>query len=155
MPQPDQKVMRLWVEALRSGEYKQARRTLYRHTPAIGIDQEDDLKEDYATVGFCCLGVLCDLAVKNGVEVSVKQAASDTYYDGGGSFPPPKVVEWAGLSESNPLVNVVREKPGTEDTYMTENRLSDLNDEEKASFEEIAGYIESKFIAKPVAGQPA
>jgi hypothetical protein len=145
--------MRLWVDALRSGDYPQAHRTLYRHTsPAGGYDAED---EDLSSVGYCCLGVLCDLAVKNGVDVKVRSAVTDTYYDNMGAFPPGKVVEWAGLADENPLVTVIRERPGEDTTYETESRLSDLNDEEKASFAEIADLIESQFIAKPVAGQPA
>lgn len=41
-------VYELWIEALRSGKYKQARNTIKRGD------------------SFCCLGVLCDLSRKDG-----------------------------------------------------------------------------------------
>lgn len=41
-------VKEAWVKALRSGEYPQSTRSLQNNN------------------GFCCLGVLCDLAMKNG-----------------------------------------------------------------------------------------
>ena len=42
-----------WIAALRSGKY--AQRTEFLHTKIDGVDK------------FCCLGVLCDLAVKHGI----------------------------------------------------------------------------------------
>ena len=45
-----------WVAALRSGEYKQG-------TGVLRSEANE----------FCCLGVLCDLAVKAGVAVEVQQ----------------------------------------------------------------------------------
>jgi len=58
-------VKKLWIEALRSGKYEQGRGALNK-----------DGK-------FCCLGVLCDLAVKAGVEVEVnKDAVKKVFYNG-------------------------------------------------------------------------
>ena len=77
-----------WTAALRSGEYQQGRAALH----ADGM--------------FCCLGVLCDLAVKAGV-VSAAAAREDGYpwaYDGVPDYLPKSVQEWAGLKEGNPLV---------------------------------------------------
>lgn len=60
------KARRLWVKALRSGEYKQGYG--YLHYKRGGKDK------------FCCLGVLCDLAVKNGViEPPVKSEYSKAF----------------------------------------------------------------------------
>lgn len=90
-----------WVTALESGEYKQATRVLHNEVAD----------------SFCCLGVLCDLAVKAGVEIEVKtldHATIDMKYDGtlGYNVPvrgaatmygdastvlPPQVQHWAGL----------------------------------------------------------
>jgi hypothetical protein len=50
----DPEFKKLWVAALRSGEYQQTRQTLYR--------TEGD--QDYPA-GMCCLGVACDLAIKH------------------------------------------------------------------------------------------
>lgn len=48
---------RLWVEALRSGEYQQARGFL--SVPGVGM---------------CCLGVSCDVAIKNGLPIERREA---------------------------------------------------------------------------------
>ena len=100
-----------WVDALRSGEYQQT--------------QERLRKED----GFCCLGVLCDLYIKeNNVEWEINE--DDMYrYEKHSAVLPPSVVEWAGVEDSNPYVN------GGIGT------LSGLNDK-GFTFNEIAGLIE-------------
>jgi hypothetical protein len=49
------KIKRDWLEALRSGEYKQGQMALVNATTNPEVDQ------------FCCLGVLCDLAVRQEV----------------------------------------------------------------------------------------
>jgi len=51
----DPRVKQLWLEALRSGDYVQGRGQL-AHIDASG-----------RRVSHCCLGVLCELAVKDGV----------------------------------------------------------------------------------------
>lgn len=55
-----------WVEALRSGQYKQGQEQLHKASP------EGDR--------FCCLGVLCDLAKKAGV-TNVVKIDQNTAYD--------------------------------------------------------------------------
>lgn len=85
-----------WVAALRSGEYKQGQGGLQSIT-ADGV----------AT--HCCLGVLCDIAVKAGVKVDVETrrhnkgfdddpdlAAAYVAYDGLTGLPPDSVLDWAG-----------------------------------------------------------
>lgn len=62
---------RLWVEALRSGRYAQAKLML-----------RDD------GYGFCCLGVACEVAITAGV--------IDEYI-GLDGMPPPDVRNWLGL----------------------------------------------------------
>ena len=116
-----------WLEALRSGNYKQGQNYLHR-----GNDE------------FCCLGVLCDLAVQEGVV----GRTFDPDVDGGGAWVyqdaevryspsdallPAPVVEWAGLDHINPEVP-------TPDSDGTE-ALSALNDTGK-SFGHIAQLIE-------------
>lgn len=60
-----------WIEALRSGKYKQGR----------GALRNGDT--------FCCLGVLCDISGVAKWDV--------TRYDGELYMPPKSVREWAGL----------------------------------------------------------
>ena len=101
-----------WTAALRSGDYQ--RGSGYLHT-------WDDR--------FCCLGVLCDLAVKAGV-VKRSQAAAVTMhrYDDAGHYLPPAVQDWAGLRTENPAV------PGV-------GLLSNMNDD-GCSFAQIADAID-------------
>lgn len=110
-----------WVAALRSGEFEQGRGVL--HTRAAS-GREDR---------YCCLGVLCDIAIREGLAVAKGTANfSDVSYDGDSAFLPWKVVEWAGLEGGNPAV---RRDDGLVDT------LSFYNDQGK-SFDEIADMIE-------------
>jgi hypothetical protein len=76
-----------WIAALRSGEYKQGTAHLNNKGK------------------FCCLGVLCDLAVKEGeVEVEVDTYDLRVYYDGCITLLPRSVVVWAGLPNNDPVV---------------------------------------------------
>ena len=120
----------LWVESLRSGEYRQA-------------DGNLRAKHPDGTVRYCCLGVLCDLGDKSSQKWTDKlQPWSDprgiiTYryageictkperdygWDNGG-FPPVEVLEGAGLDQDAGI------------------HLANMNDE-GASFAEIADFIE-------------
>jgi hypothetical protein len=105
------KIKQKWLNALRSGEYQQT--------------QERLRKED----GFCCLGVLCDLYIKeNNVEWQHNEV--DGYFYGKHSYSLPlSVVEWSGVEDSNPFVNGQT------------SSLASLNDK-GSTFIEIADLIE-------------
>ena len=127
----NKEVKRAWVEALRSGKYKQATGRLRR------VD------------GYCCLGVLCNLYKESHQDCNW----SDDLYEGSHQdcnwseesdcfcfviheentdpamdFLPEKVVEWAGLDSSDPQ-------------YDGDETLVGLNDR-GATFDEIADVIE-------------
>lgn len=68
------KSVRLWLKALRSGEFKQ------------GFGKLGNSK-----VGYCCLGVACVVARENGVI---------SRFNGQGGFLPEKVKDWLGLRNS-------------------------------------------------------
>lgn len=110
-------IKKLWVDALKSGEYEQGRGAL-----CVGES-------------FCCLGVLCDLAVKQGARVRVAKERDKTTYDSRSACLPPSVSDWAGLD------NAWGE-------YKTNTRgdgnLANLNDVGK-TFNQIAYYIERYF----------
>lgn len=77
-----------WLEALRSGRYKQGR---------------DKLKNGDK---FCCLGVLCDLhRLENNKTRKLKLGwgEGETYLDEDAILPD-AVMEWAGLETKNPIV---------------------------------------------------
>jgi len=101
----DATVKRRWVEALRSGEYPQAKGWL-RSNGLSGL-------------GFCCLGVLCDLRSPTGWE------EENGSFMGEHDFPPPVVATWAGLN------------------FEQQKVVAEMNDNGK-SFAEIADYIEKK-----------
>jgi hypothetical protein len=79
-------IAKKWVAALRSGEYKQG---------------QGNLRNSDNT--FCCLGVLCDLAQKEGIlpEPEIREYAEYYKYEGAAYYTPPKVQEWAGLATVN------------------------------------------------------
>ena len=116
---PEQ-VQKKWIKALRSRNYKQTNGVLHFEE------------------GFCCLGVLCDLAVK----AKVIPAPTEDDYGGvtygkkGDSYDtllPKAVKRWAGLKSSNGC-------------YVKDDivfSLDELNDD-GMSFAMIANIIESK-----------
>lgn len=102
------KIKKLWVKALRSGKYKQGKTKLH-------YGNQNGSK-------YCCLGVLSDLAVKNGV-CSRKKA-----FERNETLNIPVCV-WAGLDcDRNPVVNG--------------NRISIFNDKKNFNFRQIADLIE-------------
>lgn len=82
-----------WVVALKSGEYKQGKYFLNGAT------------------GYCCLGVLCDLAVKEGIGTweDHERVGAKSYVSGESINTyalTPEVMEWAGLDSPTPLVTI-------------------------------------------------
>lgn len=92
-----------WCTALRSGEYKQGLGSL--------------CCEDK----YCCLGVLCELAVKEG---AIEE------YEKANSFPPEKVLKWSGLKTENGYIRSAA------------TSLVQLNDSDFYDFNQIADIIE-------------
>ncbi len=111
-----------WVTALRSGDYPQTRTRLH----------DDD--------GFCCLGVLCDLARRDGIiQAVLNDVEGDWEYAGEAFELPPAVREWAGLraaGSADPTVSVI-----VDDERMDMD-LASLNDDYDFSFDQIADAIE-------------
>lgn len=116
------KVKELWIEALRSGDYKQT----------INYLRDD--------VGYCCLGVLCN--------IYLEQVSDDCKWteDNNFQYPyeyeddlfayeaeslPQCVIDWSDLPDENP------------DIVAKDMDLATLNDE-GASFKEIADLIEEE-----------
>ena len=120
------RVKRLWLDALRSGDYMQGQGVLTQRTPEGGLLH-------------CCMGVLCDLAVKAGVvDPPVEPVVGSSvlrwhaeYFDYYNTvFPPTVVQEWAGIEREH-----VEAVPIA--TY-----LSRLNDQCDWTFDQVADWIE-------------
>lgn len=85
----NQRVLKLWIKALRSNIYNQGHNYLRRKNK------------------FCCLGVLVDLYIKeHNLEWHYAVGSIDNLYEFGSSSStlPAKVIQWAGLSCSDPVV---------------------------------------------------
>lgn len=115
-------VKELWTTALLSGKYKQGRKRLTAVKEGVTTD--------------CCLGVLCKIAVAQGMELEIRSIDYDgdlfIDYNGEGSTLPQAVRDWAGLDQSNPVVT---------DAEHGRNSLAEFNDNGK-TFSEIAEIIE-------------
>lgn len=133
-----------WLAALRSGEYKQARGSL------------EEVVEDGSC--FCCLGVLCDLAVKEGIvtraENNLGHQIEGVYAsvvdpeDVSTAVLPRAVRDWAGLNEENPQVEITPEIAAKIDNPLLypvgdHSSLAEVNDETSIGFEGIALLIEA------------
>lgn len=124
----NKEVKEKWVTALRSGNYKQT---------------SHELKNEN---GYCCLGVLCDLAVKEGIcqEVFYNNEDDEENIDENGyinihSFDnqteslPKSVQTWAQLDSDDPFLYKDYENVS----------CSLANDNRKLTFHEIADLIEN------------
>ncbi len=107
-----------WIDALRSGKYKQT-------SSHLSLDGK-----------FCCLGVACEVAIANGVKLKVREITEcfGQYktYDRKGSFPPLPVLRWLGFKTGFKKGRKVREFA---------QALAVLNDYKGKSFKAIAKVI--------------
>jgi hypothetical protein len=84
----NKEVKGLWIEALRSGEYQQGQNYLSNNGK------------------YCCLGVLCEVAIKQGVELKrysgyvVRYGQREKI-----GILPPEVVDWADIDDLGTLPN--------------------------------------------------
>lgn len=112
---------KLWIAALRSGEYKQGREML----------SDGD--------SYCCLGVLCEIAIQHGVGIEkVARLGERVRYNGELSVAPKEAVKWVGLHAKNGKVN----SKLTDSRLHGGGELSAANDR-GATFAEIADFIEA------------
>ncbi len=123
----NQEIKAQWVAALRSGEYPQGYNALRRTD----------------TDTYCCLGVLCELAVKAEIAVRLDQdeaewslyKAVNSETDCASGLPPRAVVAWAEIGTSNPAVELPNGG---------RMEMSALNDNLRMTFAEIADLVEAQ-----------
>lgn len=102
-------VKTLFVEALRSDRFEQGRRMLCR-----------DGK-------YCVLGVLCELAVENGI-IEKSGQYTKTYSNNYKYSLPPKVAKWAGVNHYKDA-NIPVFLSGLNDVGKTFSELADIIEE--------------------------
>lgn len=103
----NQDIKREWVAKLRSGKYEQGRGRLRSKGNQ-----------------YCCLGVLCEVAVEGGMIEPPTLTGEEYAYDRNTAFLPNALVEEYGISGQETIT------------------LMGLNDEKNMSFGQIAQYIE-------------
>ena len=116
-----------WTKALRSGEYEQGWNKLKE-------------KSNSGSVTHCCLGVLCEMALKDGVDMhvdvdsytSLSRGSTVFAFNECTEFLPDAVLEWSGVKTDNGMFNHTLDKG---------NALTDLNDG-GYGFDRIAAFIE-------------
>jgi hypothetical protein len=102
---------RKWVDALRSGNYKQTRGVL----------------RGLASQGFCCLGVACDVS-------GITKWIYGTY-DGAAANLPPSVVEWLGVEKDGRFYTEIPENKARNLVTLNDafgydfNKIADLIEE--------------------------
>lgn len=119
-------IAKIWVEALRSGKYEQCTSVL----------RSTDNK-------FCCLGVLCELAVKEGVIPPAEINNRNDYYIYDKTFYgvlPDPVAGWAGMKNTNGWYDVKKDSKGN---IIETIALYKHNDQDKMNFNQIADIIEA------------
>jgi len=109
--------LELWADTLESGKYRQAQGQLRETT----VD-----KSGHTRRSFCCLGVLCDLARKDGGP----QWDQYDQYGMESGFLPKDIAKYTGVNRT------------------IQNKLIKLNDDTGASFKKIAKYIRAEVIPK-------
>jgi len=131
---PNRENTKKWVEALRTGGYAQAQGYLL----------------DSNTAGYCCLGVACDLFLREqGIQKERYEPdywvsrwfSLDSELD---NILPHEVAEWLGLSNST-------DGDSNENPLVGGRPLSGINDQ-GGSFEQIADLIEAEYL--PGGGAP-
>lgn len=124
---PNKDNIRKWVDALRSGQYHQGNGRL-------------KYKDNDNVVKHCCLGVACEVAIANGVEMDVDvynysshDFKSRFIFDSNGGDLPEKVQKWLGILTPDPVLS----------NFGTATRL---NDHMGYDFNDIANSIQSRFL---------
>lgn len=119
------KVQKEWTAALRSGELQQGASRLHWAGWYGKPDQ------------FCCLGVLCEIAVKHDVIPPGRLIGGTYIYGGEGTetYLPAEVQKWAGLERDGGMVNINNE-------HMSFMSLAQANDS-GVSFAIIADAIDA------------
>lgn len=113
-----------WVEALESGRYQQTTGTLAQY-------------EKDGSVGYCCLGVACDV-FKDRLGLEVDTNGNRITFDHTLASLPVAVAKFLGLSVTEVFWN-------KQERYV---QLAQLNDTYNLTFQEIAAILRANFLSE-------
>jgi hypothetical protein len=136
--------VQLLVQALRSGDYTQTTGALCRVA-------------DNGTKSYCCLGVACEIAIANGLPLTLsdnRDSRSPTIqFDGCGGYLPDSVRYWYGFDANNPLISVAAAEVnlgpcGCDSCRAKQAQVgaAAANDNYAATFEQIAAGFEAAYL---------
>jgi hypothetical protein len=94
MPVNKQRLLK-GVEALESGQYAQTKGKLCR------VSGDDENRQE----AYCCLGVLCEVAIKDGLNLTVAYDGDTKVYNNDESVLPYVVQQYYGLELDNPALD--------------------------------------------------
>lgn len=112
--------VQLLVEALRSAEYRQIKDKLG------------------STNGYCCLGVACEVAIQNGLEIESRTIDGEYFYDGESCTLPNSVRRWYEFDNVNPDIYI-----DSEDNQIP---ATTANDDRGLDFQQIADGFEKQYL---------
>lgn len=129
----DKERTKLLVNGLRSGRFPQI-------SAQLGI-AEDTVA--FEVGGFCCLGVACEVAIENGLEISKTINADGVIsYDGSAEILPESVKAWYGFDDTNPKLCEIKYSTGE----INEIDATEANDEKSWDFQQIALAFEQWYV---------
>ncbi len=154
---PNKDRIRLFVAALRFGKYPQTSGVLHRVSST----------RDGQNPGFCCLGVACEVALENGLDLTKDRFGRYSVVEVYGkrreqSFLPDEVRDWFGFDSNDPslLLTAKNERkfvwwrlfwqPKPRTVPSNTVRAVTANDLLKLSFSDMADAFERTYLSKEV-----
>ena len=147
---PDIDIIKRWVTELRSGKYNQAQERL------CYVSGEGERS-------YCCRGVLCEMAVADGViepgvpvdmrcscpkcgeDNGEDNKAQQLRYDGTTNLPSDRVLTWAGFPVSTDF-SAYEGLSAYDPDFDRRIELSAMNDDKEYDFQTIADRIEAEWL---------
>jgi hypothetical protein len=128
-------IKKQWVDALRSGKYKQTRGALRR--------------DHHGTPGYCCIGVLCEVTKQGEWSQSGKSDRLQGIYGYSTQATDDEICNWEGRGFTEDgkdvgegeLGRILRDRFKLDSDI--ESTLIGMNDEQSESFNTIAAFIEA------------
>lgn len=126
--------MMLCIQALRSDEFAQGQGHLKAATG------------DGSSFMYCCLGVFCEVAKRNGLPVQERVSSNYHLFDEASTALPPSVQNWLGLGDSLNCIDPILADVHPESGGRHALTCIGANDRLRWSFGQIADALEAYYI---------